>query len=129
MIRCFYLFIFFAFLFACDTASNVPSPNKNYFIKYFGGDGDQIAKDLIVNNDGTFFILGNSIPPDGTTKKVYLAKANALGELISQITFGVDTEARDFVLTSDGKIAVVANKNNISSSNTDVRRIRFSLDL
>jgi len=25
------------FLFACDTASNTPSPGKSYFIKYFGG--------------------------------------------------------------------------------------------
>jgi hypothetical protein len=128
MIRCFYLFIFFAFLFACDTASNVPSPNKSYFIKYFGGDGDQTARDLIVNKDGTFFILGNSIQ-SGATSKVYLAKANALGELISQTTFGADTEARDFALTSDGKIAVVANKKNVTSSNVDILLIRFTLDL
>src|SRR4051812_20831882 len=128
MIRCFYLFIFFALLSACDTTSNVHPPNKSYFIKYFGGDGNQIARDLIINKDGTFLILGNSIQPDGLIKKVYLAKANELGELISEITFGVDMEARDFVLTSDGKIAIIANKN-ISSSNVDILLARFTLDL
>src|SRR5689334_11469027 len=123
MIRWFYI-ISFAFLFGCDTTSNVQPPNKNYFIKYFGGDGNQTAKDLIVNKDGTFFILGNSILSDGATKKVYLAKANAVGELISHITYGVDMDARDFLLTSDGKIAVVANK-----SNADILLTRFTLDL
>src|SRR5258706_10968605 len=110
MIRWVYSFILLAFLFACDRSSNVKPQNKNYFLKYFGGDGNQTGVDLIVNSDGTFFILGNSIQADGATQKVYLAKANALGELINQITYGVDMEARDFELTSDGKMAVVANK-------------------
>src|SRR5579872_5163488 len=108
MRRWLYLFIFLAFLSACDTASNVKPPNKSYFIKYFGEDGNQTARDLITSSDGTFFILGNSIAADGLTQKVYLAKANALGELIKQITYGVDMDARDFQLTSDGRIAVVA---------------------
>jgi len=129
MIRWFYLFIFFAFLFACDTASNVKPPNKNYFIKYFGGDGNQTAVDLIVNSDGTFYILGNSRMSTDSIQKVYLAHANAQGEVIKQITYGaVEMDARDFVLTSDGKIAVVANKG-ITSSNVDILLSRFTLDL
>src|SRR5260221_1746134 len=103
--------------------------NKNYFLKYFGGDGNQTAVDLIVNSDGTFLILGNSIQADGAIQKVYLAKANALGELISQITYGVvDMEASDFELTSDGKIAVIANKG-VTSANADVLLTKFTLDL
>jgi len=128
MIRWLYI-IFFAFLFACDTASNVQSPTKNYFIKYFGRDGDQTAVDLIVSNDGTFYVLGNSrITPD-SIQNVYLAHANAQGEVIKQITYGsVEMNARDFVLTSDGKIAVVANKG-VTSSNVDILLSRFTLDL
>jgi len=127
MIRWFYI-ISLAFLFACDTTSNVQPPNKNYFIKYFGRDGDQFARDLIVNKDGTFFILGNSKQSGGSTNKVYLAKANSLGELIQQVTYGVDMDARDIVLTSDGKLAIVANKN-VSSTNVDILLTRFTLDL
>jgi len=124
-----YLFIFFAFLFACDTTSNVKPPNKSYFIKYFGGDGNQTAVDLIVSNDGTFYILGNSRVSTDSIQKVYLAHANAQGEVIKQITYGVvEMDARDFVLTSDGKIAVVANKG-ITSSNVDILLSRFTLDL
>ena len=134
MILRFYLFTFLAILFACDTASNIKSPNQNYFIKYFGGDGNQTAVDLIVNGDGTFFILGNSRVSPDSVQKVYLAHANAQGEVINQITYGapvtygaVDMESKDFVLTSDGKIAVVANVG-ISSPNVDILLSRFTAD-
>ncbi len=127
MIRWIFLFIFFALLFACDTASNIQPPNKNYFIKYFGGDGDQIARDVIVNSDGTFYILGNSRISTDSIQKVYLAHANAQGEVMKQITYGsVEMDARDFVLTSDGNLAVVANAG-VISSNLDIHLIRFSL--
>ena len=129
MILRFYLFIFLAFLFACDTASNIKSPSKSYFIKYFGSNGNQTAVDLIVNGDGTFFILGNSRASTDSMQKVYLAHANAQGELIKQITYGsVEMDARDFVLTADGKIAVVASANT-KSTNVDILLSRFTLDL
>src|SRR6267154_985080 len=129
MIRQIYVLVFFTFLFACDTASNIKSPDKNYFIKYFGGDGDQKAVDLIVNADGTFYILGNSRASKDSIQKVYLVHANAQGELIKQITYGtVEMEARDFILTADGRIAVVANADT-KSANVDVLFSRFTLDL
>src|SRR6267154_1355551 len=129
MIRRVYVFAFFTFLFACDTASNIKSPNKNYFIKYFGGDGNQTAVDLIVSADGTFYILGNSRASTDSIQKVYLAHANAQGELIKQITYGaVEMDARDFILTADGRIAVVANADT-KSANVDVLLSRFTLDL
>lgn len=129
MIGRFYVITFFIFLLACDTASNIKSPNENYFLKYFGGDGNQTAVDLIVNADGTFYILGNSRASTDSIQKVYLAHANAQGELIRQITFGtVEMDARDFMLTSDGKIAVVSNAD-VKSANVDVLLSRFTLDL
>lgn len=126
MIRAGYSLIFIAFLIACDTPSNILQPNKGYFLKYFGGDGNQTAVDLIVNTDGTFFILGNSQKPDSAKQiqeqRIYLAKANALGELMWEKTYGdttVKMEARNFLLTADGKyLAVVANRYSSSSNST-----------
>ncbi|GHN01322.1 hypothetical protein WSM22_28110 [Cytophagales bacterium WSM2-2] len=118
------------FVVACDTASNIPSPSKSYFIKYFGGDGNQTAVDLIVNPDGTFYILGNSVRSAGVNQRVYLAKADAQGRLLWQRTYGdpaIKMEARDFELTSDGKLAVVANKFT-TSANADILLSRFTLD-
>jgi len=124
------IFMLLTLLFACDTTSNTPSPGKNYFIKYFGGDGNQTAVDLILNNDGTFFILGNSIRSAGANQRVYLAKADAQGRLIWQKTYGDPTtvmNARDLELTSDGTLAVVANKLS-SANNMDVLLSRFTQD-
>ncbi len=129
MIRRVCVFAFFVFLFACDTASNIKSPNKNYFIKYFGGDGNQTAVDLIVNSDGSFYILGNSRASLDSIQKVLLVKATPVGEVIWQKTFrsAVDLEAKDFLLTSDGNYLVVVENKNFSSSNTDLLISRYTL--
>ncbi len=104
------LFIFLVIAFACDTTSNIKPPGRNYFVKYFGGDGNQTAVGLIANSDGTFFILGNSRVVASDTQKVYLAKADAQGNLIWQTTYGdAELEARDFAV-SNGVIVVAANR-------------------
>ena len=110
--------------FACDTSSNIGEPDKNYFLKYFGGDGNQYAVDLIVNSDGTFYILGNSRKSQSETQKIFVAKADEFGRLIWQKTYGtVETVAKDFILTSDGKLAIVANVQT-SVSNMDILLLR-----
>jgi hypothetical protein len=43
----------------CETEG--PDDYKSHFIKYYGGDGDQEAKDFIVNSDGTVVMIGTSI--------------------------------------------------------------------
>jgi len=85
---------------------------------------------LILNSDGTFFILGNSIRAAGANQRAYLAKADAQGRLIWQKTFGDPATiltARDFELTADGNLAVVANKLT-SANNMDVLLSRFTQD-
>lgn len=127
MIRSFFFLFFLTLLAACDTASNIKRPDKNYFLKYFGGEGNQVAKDLIVNPDGTFFILGNSTQTTSSNTKVYMAKVDAFGNVIKQVTYGTfPMDAKDFELTSDGRLAVVANR---KSATNDVLLSRFSLDL
>lgn len=97
---------------ACDTRMNIKDPSKSYFLKYFGGDGNQRAVALITNADGTLYILGNSRAADDSLQKIYLAKASTTGDVIWQRTFNesVETEARGFILTADQKLAVVANR-------------------
>ena len=55
---------------ACDTAGNVDPVFERTFIKYYGTEGDQYAADLIVNDDGTLLILGNSVSPSGVSRTV-----------------------------------------------------------
>jgi hypothetical protein len=128
--RVFYLCGVLAFLAACDTSSNINPPNRNYFIKYFGGDGNQAAVDLIANTDGTFYILGNSRTTPDSIQRVYLARVNAFGEVSRQILYGtVDMDAKDIELSLDKTMIVaVANKGN-ASSNADILLRRFTLNL
>jgi len=62
---------------ACDTANSVDPVFKNYFIKYYGEDGDQQANDFVLNGDGTILILGTSIK--NQSRRIYLVKVDAEG--------------------------------------------------
>ncbi|MBI1769316.1 MAG: hypothetical protein HYR67_13175 [Bacteroidetes bacterium] len=124
-----YSIIFIFLILACDTPSSIKPPDKNYFVKYFGGEGNQQAVGLIVNADGTFFILGNSRTSISASQQVYLAKADARGNLIWQTTYGknnTEMTAQDFALTN-GTLVVVANKLSTSTNNVDVQLIRFTM--
>lgn len=74
-------------MFSCDTESNVDPVYKDTFIKYYGEDGDQEGKDLVVNTDGTIIILGTSTSPGGS-KRMYLAKTDAEGAIIWERKLG-----------------------------------------
>jgi hypothetical protein len=120
------IFFSLVFAFACDTASNIKPPGRSYFVKYFGGDGNQTAVKLIVNSDGTFFILGNTRKAAGDLQKIYLSKADAQGTLIWERTYGsVEMQAKDFVVTG-GTLVVAANR--IIAGSTQIQLIQFSLD-
>ena len=72
---------------SCDTESTVDPVYKDTFIKYYGEDGDQEGKDLVVNNDGTIIILGTSTSPGGL-KRMYLAKTDGEGTIIWERKLG-----------------------------------------
>ena len=54
---------------SCDTAKTIEDPTKNYFIKYYGGDGDQEGVDAVVGKDGFIYLLGNTSTPTSTNGK------------------------------------------------------------
>ncbi|MGC4021640.1 MAG: hypothetical protein QM734_06710 [Cyclobacteriaceae bacterium] len=113
--------------FGCETTSNLRSPNKDYFIKYYGGDGNQYAVDMIANSDGTFYILGNSVPAQGQNQQVYLAKVDAQGNMIGNavtVSSNGSLEAKDFEVLGDS-IVVVGNET-FSSNRHRIFLARFS---
>jgi hypothetical protein len=72
--------------YSCDIASNVEPVFQQYFIKYYGEDGDQEGNDFVINPDGTMFLLGTSTL--GQSKRMYLVKVDAEGNEINKKTFG-----------------------------------------
>lgn len=74
-------------MFSCDTESTVDPVYQDTFIKYYGEDGNQEGKDLVINTDGTIIILGTSTSPGGS-KRMYLAKTDAEGTIIWERKLG-----------------------------------------
>ncbi len=67
----------FSALLSCETDG--PDDYKDHFVKYYGGDGDQESKDLLVNDDGTVVMLGTSTETTGK-KNVLVVKADVEGK-------------------------------------------------
>lgn len=128
-----FLFVTISFLssmMGCDSASSIEDPNKSFFMKFFGGDGDQTGEDLVAMPDGTFILFGTTRPSAaGSNSQWYLVKADAKGNQIWEKTFGgtTDEEARDIELTSDGRLVAVGNTYK-TSTDRDVRIMTFTLD-
>lgn len=81
------LFFFLVLLFACDTKADFEGEFQNYFIKYYGEDGDQLAVDFHINQDGSIVILGSTEQVVGS-KKILLMKTDPNGAVLWQIKFG-----------------------------------------
>ena len=107
--------IFFASLFflaACDTASRIEDPEKSYFLKYYGTEGDQTGDDLIVLPDGNLILFGTTKPSAAnSTSQWYLVKAAPNGSVLWEKKFGgpFNDEARDIELTTNNELLLVGN--------------------
>jgi len=111
------LLVFFVMIISCDSANRFESPDKNYFVKFYGEDGDHEGVDFIENSDGSFVLLGNeSVVGAPNGQQIYLAKVDAAGVMIWQKTFGLasDEFAKDIELTPDGNIIIAAESQKAS---------------
>ncbi len=107
-----YLFVLFVALVACDSTSSVQDPAETHFVRFYGQDGDQTGRDLVVLPDGNLVLFGTTKP---TTPKLgvqwYVAKVDPNGRVIWEREFGGpnDEEARDIELTSANNLVLVGN--------------------
>ncbi len=91
--------------FGCDTEGNLEP--QVAFIKYYGGEGNQEAVDLHVNNDGTIILLGTTT--NNGTSNVFLVKTDYNGNTLTTATFGNGADvARDLEPTDDGNFVVLS---------------------
>lgn len=121
---------------ACDTSNTMDAPVKNYFLKYFGNDGDQEGVDLVIDSQGFFYLLGNTssqISLNGSRnvngQQLYLVKADAQGNMVWERSFGgpLKEEARDIEFTSDGRLIIVGNSE-AAVGDTDVFLLTVDTD-
>lgn len=131
--RCTKVFIFLILLVAvaCDTESSFPIPEENYFVKFYGEEGEQEGVDFVLNSDGSVVMVGNSwTREDKSDQQIYIVKVDANGNLIWQKKIGLP-DKRDFVkdveLHTDGRIVIVG-ETEIETNNRDVYLTTFTQD-
>lgn len=119
----------FALMVCCDTASNTADPEHNYFVKYYGGDGDQSGVDMLQLSDGTFVLLGNYRESTVNTD-VYLVKVNGEGDVEWEVRIGENDpdifNARDIEFTNDGSFIVLADFQTSLGAQSDIMLMKIS---
>lgn len=119
----------------CDTESTVEDPDLHYFVKYYGGDGDQSGVDMLALDDGTFMLLGNYTETVFTTN-IYLVRVDADGEVLWERRIrgpggnngSTIWNAKDLDRTNDGNFVVVADFQTGIGSPSDVKLFKISPD-
>lgn len=86
------MFLLSLLLMTCDTKNSVEPTFKNYFIRYYGEDGNHEAKDFVVTNDGGVIIIGTETI--GQSQRLYMLKTDLEGNLLWSKTFGSLTNER-----------------------------------
>lgn len=123
-----YLIVLSIVTWSCDTASNIEPPDDSFFVKYYGGEGNQEGVDAVVNPDGTITLLGMS-EEVGFGKQLYLVNIQPNGLINWERKYGDvnDEIAKDIILTNDNRLALVADIQN-SPSEHDILVLTLSLD-
>jgi hypothetical protein len=113
-------------LLGCDTTSRVDPVFENYFIKYYGEDGNQEGVDIYANDDDSVILLGNSSSLTEKSKP-FIVKTDSEGNVLWQRQMGErDEKAVDVELitqgTHQGKLVVISNV-----GTGDLTRIRVTI--
>lgn len=119
-----------ALLLSCDNADNVEDPDRDYFVKYYGGNGNQEGVDMLPLNDGTFLLLGNHAET-AFNKDIYLVKVGAEGDVLWDVRIGENDDthvwnAKDIEPTIDGNFVVLADFQNGIGAFTDMKLLKIS---
>ncbi len=112
-ISCFIVsWIFAIFNTSCDTEGNSEPRFEDYYIKYYGGDGNQTGVALTAYNEG-FVVVGNSALINGESK-LFVVYIDALGNEIWSHTYGdlLSLDAVDVETDRDNNLVIAVTVQN-----------------
>jgi len=120
--------IFFSFI-SCDTTDSVIPNQDQTFIKLFGGNGSEEGKDLLTLPEGGFIMVGSSTSNSNGGKDVYVVRADNLGNVIWENTYGGpdDDIGNSVILSSNGNVYVCGEKTDSLTGNRDVYVLNFDI--
>jgi hypothetical protein len=114
-----------ALIVSCDTDKNIEPPDESHFVKYYGADEDESGVDLIVLQDGSALLLGNTEVGDN---RIYLVKVNPLGDIEWEKYIGTGTDvAKDIEPTLDGNFVILSDYQD-PADNAQVKIIKINSD-
>jgi len=113
-------------IFACDTESTIDPNFENYFIKYYGNDGNQTGVDIVSLPDG-FALLGTDVSSLGGSQLLLVRTDDVGNEQWSVNVGGSSIEANALALDNSGNF-VLLGTHTVSNSDKDVVVIRVSPD-
>lgn len=115
---------------SCETEKSVAPDFKNYFVKYYGEAGDQQGIDMVVGDDATIFLLGNT--ERNNEVRFFVTKIDTAGNVLLKKTFGeggvVSESAVDIERTNDGNLIIAIQRTN-SPGDRDTKLLLISSDL
>ncbi|MFM7859750.1 MAG: hypothetical protein ACKO96_49415, partial [Flammeovirgaceae bacterium] len=132
MRKIFVVIIMSGILCGCDTREALQRNEADYFLKFYGNDGNQTGVDFITNDDGTFVLVGNSQESATSDVQLFVVKINPKGEVLWQNTYGSNArneEAKDIELLKNGELIIAGNsrpKN--STTQSDVYLLKLNQD-
>lgn len=116
-------------LLACDTESNTENPDQHYFVRYYGGNGNQYGVDMVAMSDGSFVLLGTDAEREFASN-VYLLRVDAEGNVLWETTYGEGEvwTPKDIEPTIDGNLIIAADYKSGVGANNQITLLKFSPD-
>jgi hypothetical protein len=110
---------------ACDTASDFDQPDTDYFLKYYGNTtASQKGVDMIVNDDGSIVIVGES--ETGGVRKIYFLKVDAMGKVVTEKYFSGPSEQVKGIEPLGNDEYIIAADSLAGPGNFDVKLIMIN---
>lgn len=113
---------------ACDTEKGMENPDLEYFVKYYGGDGNQYGVDMLSLADGSFLLLGNYYPND-FEPEIYVVRVDAEGGVMWEQRYANKNRsvAKDLEPTADGNFIILSEYQSVDSL-TNLHLLKISAD-
>ncbi|UXE67709.1 MAG: hypothetical protein KA713_03645 [Chryseotalea sp. WA131a] len=132
MRKIFVLIVVLRIFCGCDTPEELQRNRTDYFLKFYGNDGNQTGVDFVMNDDGTFVLVGNSQESATSDLQIYVVKINQKGEVLWQNTYGSNArneEAKDIELLKNGELIIAGNsKPKNVTTQSDVYLLKLNQD-
>lgn len=132
MRKIFVLIVVLGIFCSCDTPKELQRNETDYFLKFYGIDGNQTGVDFVVYDDGTFVLVGNSQESATSDWQIYVVKINQKGEVLWQNTYGSNArneEAIDIELLKNGELIIAGNsKPKNVTAQSDVYLLKLNQD-